>query len=178
MKNEHQDKIYLQFSYVKLLMKFWSKKRNAESTFQVFSRNEPKNKRICFIFLSKLVSTPFVLTASFILAIQGTNSFVHRRFLTAILHRGLRNCFFLFYASFTFSNFYLDFYFPFSNWTLISHFFVWDFYFPFFIWNFLFQFKFQFDYFEFQFDYFELQFLLILSFNSIILSFNSSFNSF
>ena len=27
-----------------------------------------------------------------------------------------------FYASFTFSNFYLDFYFPFSNWTLISHF--------------------------------------------------------
>jgi hypothetical protein len=122
MKNEHQDKIYLQFSYVKLLMKFCSKKRNAESTFQVFSRNEPKNKRICFIFLSKLVSTPFVLTASFILAIQGTNSFVHRRFLTAILHRGLRNCFFLFYASFTFSNFYLDFYFPFSNWTLISHF--------------------------------------------------------
>ena len=38
--------------------------------------------------------------------------------MTAILHGGLRNCFF--YASFTFSNFYLDFYFPFSIWTFIS----------------------------------------------------------
>ena len=35
-------------------------------------------------------------------------------FLTAILHRGLRNdFFFIFFSQFTFSNFYLDFYFPF-----------------------------------------------------------------
>ena len=36
---------------------------------------------------------------------------VQVRFLTTILHRGLRNGFF--YTSFTFSDFYLDFYFPF-----------------------------------------------------------------
>ena len=42
--------------------------------------------------------------------------------LTSILHRGLRNCFFffLFRNSFTFSNFFYDFYFPFSIWTCIS----------------------------------------------------------
>ena len=85
-------------------------------------------------------------------------------FLTAILHRGLRNDFF-FSLQFTFSNFYLDFYFPF----LFGHLFpfsIWTFIFlflfgllaPFFIWDFLFQFEFQFDYFEFQFDYFEFQF--------------------
>ena len=35
-------------------------------------------------------------------------------FLTAILHRGLRNdFFFIFFSQFTFSNFYLDLYFPF-----------------------------------------------------------------
>ena len=39
-------------------------------------------------------------------------------FLTAILHRGLRNDFF-FQFQFKFSNFYLDFYFPFSIWTFV-----------------------------------------------------------
>ena len=59
------------------------------------------------------------------------------RFLTAILHRGLRNDFF-FFSQFTFSNFYLDFYFflfrllfPFSLWIFISLFYL-DFFFPFF----------------------------------------------
>ena len=42
--------------------------------------------------------------------------------MTAILHRGLRNCFF--YVSFTFSNFYLDFYFPSSIWTFMSLFYL------------------------------------------------------
>ena len=47
-------------------------------------------------------------------------------FLIAILHRDLRNDFF--FNQFTFSNFYLDFYFPFSIWTFISFL---DFYFLF-----------------------------------------------
>ena len=66
-------------------------------------------------------------------------------FLTAILHRGLRNCFFFSLRSFTFSNFFfpflfgllfpfslfsLNFYFPFSLWTFVSLFSL-DFYFPF-----------------------------------------------
>ena len=54
-------------------------------------------------------------------------------FLTGILHRGLRNDFFLQFQL-TFSNFYLDFYFLFgllfSLWTFISPFSL-DFYFPF-----------------------------------------------
>ena len=50
-------------------------------------------------------------------------------FLTAILHRGLRNDFF-FQFQFTSSNFHLDFYFPSSLWTFISLFSL-DFYFPF-----------------------------------------------
>jgi hypothetical protein len=54
-----------------------------------------------------------------------------QEFLTAILHRGLRNCFF-FIRSFTFSNFYLDFYFPFHSGLL----------FPFFLWTFIFPFLF------------------------------------
>ena len=46
-------------------------------------------------------------------------------------YRGLRNCFsFIRYLSFTFSNFYLDFSYPFSNWTFSSLFHL-DFYFPF-----------------------------------------------
>ena len=46
-------------------------------------------------------------------------------FLTAILHRGLMNrCFFFFYPSFTFSNFYLDLYFIFYfNFLILFQFF-------------------------------------------------------
>ena len=67
-------------------------------------------------------------------------------FLTAILHRGLRNDFF-FQFQFTFSNFYLDFYFPFSIWTFVFLFslvFYFPFYFPFplFLWTFIFPFLF------------------------------------
>ena len=52
-------------------------------------------------------------------------------FLTAILHRGLRNDFFLFFFSpFTFSNFYLDYFFPFL-FGLLFPFSSLDFYFPF-----------------------------------------------
>ena len=51
-------------------------------------------------------------------------------FLTAILHRGLRNDFFFSLRSFTFSNFYLDFYFPFL-FGLLFPFFIWTFIFPF-----------------------------------------------
>ena len=56
-------------------------------------------------------------------------------FLTTVLHRGLRNDFF-FLNQFTFSNFYLDLYFP-SLWTSISLFSL-DFYFPFSLWTFIF----------------------------------------
>ena len=91
-------------------------------------------------------------------------------FLTAILHLGLRNCFV--YASFTFSNFSLDFYFPFSIWTFISPFFLY-FYFPFlfgllspfYIWTFI----------SFFFLDFYFPFIFGLLFNS---SFNSCFNFF
>ena len=52
-------------------------------------------------------------------------------FLTAILHRGLRNDYFFFHLNqFTFSNFYLDFYFPFLFGLLFSLFSL-DFYFSF-----------------------------------------------
>ena len=65
-----------------------------------------------------------------------------RAFLTAILHRGLRNDFLIFqFLQFTFSNFYLYFCLPFSFWTLISLFSL-DFYFPFFLWTFIFPFLF------------------------------------
>ena len=72
-------------------------------------------------------------------------------FLTAIVHRGLRNCFFL----------TLHLLFPISIWTIISLFlfgllflFYLDFYFPFLfglllpflIWNFLFECEFQFEF--------------------------------
>ena len=79
-----------------------------------------------------------------------------RNFLITILQCGLRNDFF-FQFQFTFSNFYLDFYFPFlsgllfpfSLWTFISLFSL-DFYFPFhfgllfpfFLWTFIFPFVF------------------------------------
>ena len=52
-------------------------------------------------------------------------------FLTAILHRGFRDCFF--YYSYTFSNFYLDFYFP-VLFGLKFPLFVLNFYFPFLFW--------------------------------------------
>ena len=54
--------------------------------------------------------------------------FFHFSFLTAILHCGLRNDFFL--SQFTFSNFYLGFYFPFL-FGLLFYLFSLDFYFPF-----------------------------------------------
>ena len=64
--------------------------------------------------------------------------------MTAILHRGLRNCFSFFYASFTFSNFYLDFYSPFLYglffpflFGLLFPFSIWIFFFPFSIWTFI-----------------------------------------
>ena len=49
--------------------------------------------------------------------------------LIAILHRDLKNDIFSFFFQhqFTFSNFYLDFYFPFSIWTFVSLFYL-DFY--------------------------------------------------
>ena len=50
-------------------------------------------------------------------------------FLTAILHRGLRNCFSL--RHIYFFHFFFGLLFPFSFWTFISLFFL-DFYFPFF----------------------------------------------
>ena len=63
--------------------------------------------------------------------------------MTAILHRGLRNDFF-FQFRFTFSNFNLDFYFPFL-FGLLFPFFCLDCYyllFPFFLWTFIFPFLF------------------------------------
>ena len=73
-------------------------------------------------------------------------------FLTAILHRGLRNNFFFHFNQFTSSNFCLDFYFPllfgllflflwtfipFSFWNFIFVLFPFYFPFPFFIWTFI-----------------------------------------
>ena len=72
-----------------------------------------------------------------------------KHFLTAILHRGLRNDFFFISIPIYFFQFLFGLLFPFSIWTFISLFY--------FIFQFHF-FEFQFDYFEFQFDYFELQF--------------------
>ena len=86
-------------------------------------------------------------------------------FLTAILHRGLRNDFF-------FSFFNSDLLFPIFVWTFISLFYM-DFYFPFLFGIFFFNSSFN-SSLNSSFN------SIILSFNSIILSFNaiiSSFNS-
>ena len=66
-----------------------------------------------------------------------TNFYVCFDFLTAILHRGLRNDFFFFFSSanLLFPLFYLDFYFPFLFGLL----------FPFSIWTFFFSFSFFFS---------------------------------
>ena len=56
-------------------------------------------------------------------------------FLTAISHRGLRNCFFFEVAS-TFSMFFLDFYFPFL-FGLLFPFSLWTLLFPFSLWTFI-----------------------------------------
>ena len=92
-----------------------------------------------FIGLCHYLSLPFLFSVNL--------------FLTAILHRGLRNCFFFFFfiRSFTFSNFYLDFYFPF-HFGLLFPFFLWIFIFPFIfgllfpfsLWTFIFLFSLDF----------------------------------
>ena len=60
-----------------------------------------------------------ILPIIHILCNHDLGCFFHFSFLTAILHRGLRNDFFFRFNQFTFSNFYLDFYFPLSIWTFI-----------------------------------------------------------
>ena len=71
-------------------------------------------------------------------------TFWKRRFLTAVLHRGLRNCFFSFYTlSFTFHILFQLFYpWPFLFGLLLL--FLFGLLFPFFIWIFIFQFFFTF----------------------------------
>ena len=77
MKNEHQDKIYLQFSYVKLLMKLWSKN---ETPNQLSKSSQEMNLRIkeyaSFAFQYLHLFYQFFLTAISILAVQGIGSFV------------------------------------------------------------------------------------------------------
>ena len=88
MKNEHQDKIYLQFSYVKLLMKLWAKN---ETPNQLSKSSQEMNLRIkeyaSFAFQYLHLFYQFFLTAISILAVQGIGSFVA---VIVIFDRGKR----------------------------------------------------------------------------------------